>query len=194
MILHPQGKYKNLDIIVDEDVYKWAQGLKWYCRQPSHYIVSQRLDGQYRLIHRLIMNPNKNQQVDHINGNPLDNRRINLRICTPQQNIHNSKPHRKYRRYVGTTCNKDSTVKKPWRGHISIGTDIMFLGSYETEEEAALARDTAAIQLHGEFAKLNFPNVWNSAEQEVISLLKEKIAIAKQDIVNDNLRRLGINS
>lgn len=92
--------------------------------------------------------------VDHINGDPLDNRRENLRQCTAVQNVANSKSYR------GTSCYKgvswDSSREK-WISSIQQARKTKHLGRFDHEGDAARAYDAAAIEAHGEFARLNFP-------------------------------------
>ena len=92
-------------------------------------------------------------EIDHINGNSLDNRRCNLRFCTHQQNSCNRLPNRtKLTKYKGVkkhnNCNRyEAKLKTLGKWH--------YLGLYKTQEEAALAYNEAAKKLFGEFAHLN---------------------------------------
>lgn len=107
------------------------------------------------LMHRLIMGlkHGDERQVDHINGNPLDNRRHNLRICTRSQNLGNSKKQKNATsKYKGVTWSKRS---RKWRANIVMNGFQQCLGYFNNENEAADAYDFAAIQHFGEFAKLN---------------------------------------
>jgi HNH endonuclease/AP2 domain len=125
-------------------------------RKKGHYY-----DGRYSM-HRLILGlpPNNGVCVDHINGNPYDNRRENIRICTVSQNNMNRKPQGVCK-YKGVSYNKVSDGKGGYytyiRSCIRIKGRSITLGSFKTEEEAAKAYDFAAKTHFGEFAKLNFP-------------------------------------
>lgn len=109
------------------------------------------------LLHRMITNPDKNEEVDHINGNGLDNRRVNLRLCSHQDNMRNRKMLvNNTSGYTGIFYRKDSKRKKRWGAHIRIGDGKrLALGTYYTKQEAAMAYNRAAIKYHGEFARLN---------------------------------------
>lgn len=108
-------------------------------------------------MHRIIMNPPKGMFVDHINGDGLDNRRENLRICTISQNTANSvRPSTNTSGYKGVQSSGRST--RPWKATIHAKGITKYLGAYRTKEEAAIAYDKKAVELYGEFAKLNFPN------------------------------------
>ena len=103
-------------------------------------------------MHRLIMDAPADLQVDHINGNPLDNRRCNMRLCTNQENHYNRQPiEGSTSRFKGV-----SRTGKRWLARIHFGGREIYLGCFGTEEEAAKAFDTAASYYQGEFAYLNF--------------------------------------
>ncbi len=110
-------------------------------------------------MHRLIMNPPKGMEVDHINGNRLDNRRENLRIVTSQQNKMNSGTRKHSSIYKGVSWNKNS---KSWRANMTFNKKHISLGQYINEYHAALAYDLWALDLFKEFAKTNFKIVSHS--------------------------------
>ena len=107
------------------------------------------------LLHRLIMNCPKDKIVDHINHNTLDNRKINLRICTRAENSYNQlKPTtKKTSIYKGVFWNK---INKNWRSSIKLDVKKIDLGSFKDEVLAAKAYDIKAKELFGEFCYLNF--------------------------------------
>ncbi|MGW8565640.1 AP2 domain-containing protein [Isoptericola sp. NPDC055881] len=93
--------------------------------------------------------------VDHINGNGLDNRRANLRPATHADNMHNyRRPRHNTSGFKGVSWRK---AKGAWVANIKLHGRQRYLGAYATREEAARAYDVAALELHGEFARLNFP-------------------------------------
>lgn len=95
--------------------------------------------------------------IDHINGNPADNRLANLRSGTIADNSRNyTKPAGKSSKYRGVRwVSRD----KSWTANISAGElGKIALGYFKSEIEAAQAYDRAARQYHGDFATLNFPN------------------------------------
>ncbi len=94
--------------------------------------------------------------IDHIDNNPLNNRRDNLMVCTPANNSFNTRPHKdSISKYKGVTV---SYRAKPWRATITHKGRSYALGNHETEEEAARAYDKKAKELFGEYAWLNFPD------------------------------------
>lgn len=91
-------------------------------------------------------------QVDHINRNRLDNRRVNLRGSTQTENTYNkSKQSNNRSGYLGVVKRGSRFV-----GYVVIKGKQYATISFVTAEEAARARDTLAVNLHGEFASLNF--------------------------------------
>ena len=150
---------------------------KWYSHVPAGenpYALSGDRD---KSIHRVVMNVSKGMHVDHRNGDTLDNRKENLRVCTVSQNAQNrklredsssgmkgvweiKKPIRK--KYVskktGEVKYHEWMPKKRFKAYIKpTKGKRVWLGCYSTLEEAGRARDRKAIELHGEFAYLNFP-------------------------------------
>lgn len=141
--------------LVDDEDYNWVNQKTWQA-QVNHCGIFYACSGYRReKMHRVIMGLQKGdkRQVDHINHNGLDNRRCNLRICTNAQNCMNGK------RKGGTSKYKGVHLFKPkgkWYAQIEIGgRKHFFLGSYSTEEDAAIAYNNAAIKYFGEFAHLN---------------------------------------
>jgi hypothetical protein len=151
---------------------------KWYyvCKGQSSFNEYAVSGDRRSAIHRLVMDAPKGMDVDHINGNGLDNRKENLRICTRAQNMMNQKlkshsasgykgvqytPTQRYKytsKKTGITTVKEYKVKNPYRAYVGDGKGgHISCGRWATAEEAARARDKKALELHGEFALLNFP-------------------------------------
>jgi len=143
----------GLFAIVDAEDYEWLSKYKWHAKRQGRkvYAISAK-KGLVVYMHRLIMRPRTGCVVDHIDGNGLNNRRCNLRICTRRQNIANMGPRGGASEFVGVYRQRDKWgAQIVWRGK------KYTLGTYDTEVEAAKARDRKAFELHGEFAYLNFP-------------------------------------
>lgn len=104
-------------------------------------------------MHRLLTNAPKGMDVDHKNRNTLDNRKENLRICTRSENMQNSvgKLERNLT-YKGVYKTREGR----YASRIYQNYKKTHIGVYDTIEDAALAYDQRAIELFGEFARLNF--------------------------------------
>ena len=101
------------------------------------------------------MNPSQGLEVDHIDGNPLNNSRTNLRLCTRSQNNANWKgKHRAGSSQYRGVCLRKDTLK--WQVNIQIDKNPIAIGCFEDEKEAANAYDVVSKQLFGEFAYQNF--------------------------------------
>jgi hypothetical protein len=103
------------------------------------------------------MSPLPNEEVDHINGDGLDNRRENIRLASPTQNQQNKRKQSApaSSRYKGVTF---KTARGRWEASIRVDGKNTFLGRFHDEEAAAHAYDAAARIHHGRFASLNFPD------------------------------------
>lgn len=100
------------------------------------------------------MQPEDGFWVDHINGDTLDNRRSNLRLCTVSGNNHNRmKSKNNTSGYKGVSWLKQN---QKWRAYIKVNSKDKHLGCYLDKEDAARAYDKAAKEYFGEFARLNF--------------------------------------
>ena len=152
-----QGKMAMVD---DED-FEWLNQFKWHAAQRSGGLIyaQGQVDGKHQLMHRVIMTTKSGQEIDHINGDGLDNRRDNMRVCSHQQNLANSKISKTNKSgYKGVHLMKVShNSPRPWRAQILVDGEIISLGSFSSPVEAAIAHDLAAIEFNGLFARLNFP-------------------------------------
>lgn len=140
-------------VIIDATDWPLYAQHRWVTTASGH--VCTRLNGKVQYLHRLIINAGPNQEVDHINGNPADNRRSNLRIATHRQNLANQ------RKQANCSSRFKGVIRiaqyNKWRAQIKVNKKCIFLGNFVIEEDAARAYDRAAQQHFGEFARLNFP-------------------------------------
>lgn len=147
--------------LVDDEDYERLSQFKWYChvRMGKPYAsrtIHEGSKSHVESMHRVILNVPKGQTGDHRNGDTLDNRRCNLRICSRRQNACNRKKRANptSSRYKGVSWNKR---RGKWHSRIFPNGMNLHLGYYDVEEEAAKAYDVAALHHYGEFARLNFP-------------------------------------
>jgi len=143
---------RGLHAIVDDDDYDWLRQWKWQALPGGngrHYAkrrgsLNKGDLSQTIAMHRAIMNPPQDWDVDHINGNGLDNRRSNLRVVTTSQNLANR------RRFKSNQSGYKGVVRMgdKWKMQFSL--------EFDTPEEAARAYDRIARLFFGEHASTNF--------------------------------------
>lgn len=141
---------------------RWSVDREGYARRTTLGADTPSGHGVERLhrsvLARAIDRPlNRQEQCDHISGDRLDNRRVNLRVATLGQNAVN-RTARGESLYLGVNRSRNN-----WRAQIvPLGSGRrgrqLFLGRFATEEDAARAYDRAAREYHGEYARLNFPD------------------------------------
>ena len=128
--------------------WDWAASNRLYARRNR--------DNAYLYMHRAITDAPAGRQVDHINGNGLDNRKANLRLCTAAENCANARPMTgKASRFKGVDWHSQAGK---WRAKIKSDRRTRHIGLFRSEAEAATAYDQEARALFGQFAKLNFPD------------------------------------
>lgn len=145
---------KDMYTLIDKDDYCLVEKKKWCCvyrgkAKTPCAMASPSKRMPYCYLHRAIMKPPSDMVVDHINGDGLDNRRCNLRICTQSQNTMNRHQEKKWK---GISYRKDNQI---WRAYIQINKKMLGLGHYNKALDAATAYNIAAIKYFGEFACLN---------------------------------------
>lgn len=134
--------------IIDLEDVKKVKGYKWAYSYGYARNAKKRV-----LLHRLIINCPDDMVVDHINRNPLDNRKENLRICTQQQNSMNrSVQSNNTSGVVGVTWDKS---RNKWMAQIKINQKHKTLGHYENIEDAIEARKQAEILYFGDYRNNN---------------------------------------
>lgn len=140
-------------VLVSNEDYEAVRDYPW-CLNSRGYV-----GGKQGMLHRIIMERcaqvPAGYVVDHVNRNQLDNRRSNLRLATKGQNNTNQRRRGGSSSYVGVSKSSKST----WRAYVRVDNRTYDVGAYGDELEAAWMRDQWAIELHGNFASLNFDYV-----------------------------------
>lgn len=143
--------------IVDDDDYLKIGKKHYYYHQKGYALRWAGSENHPKEIymHQDIMGmPPSGMFIDHINRNRLDNRKCNLRFVTRAQNRVNSRKTRYgiYSLYRGAHFH---CLRRKWAASIGAKGKLIHLGYFQSERDAALAYNKAAVKFHGEFAKLN---------------------------------------
>ncbi|PGL88569.1 hypothetical protein CN926_00765 [Bacillus thuringiensis] len=139
-IVEVYSKGERFDIVIDDDI-KTPSGLYRVFAKKNYFAFRE--NKKVIKLHRWIMGvSDKNVHVDHVNGDTLDNRRNNLRICTTKQNAQN-------KRVKGYYYDKDSGK---YRTSVRIDGKLKNLGRYDTPEEAQQVYRKAHAEAFGEFS------------------------------------------
>ena len=144
---------KGETALVDEEDFEWLNQYSWYLSSNGYARRQDWNCGKPKNInmHRMLLDIPDGKQTDHINRNKLDNRKVNLRICTNSENGRNKGTRKgSLSGYKGVSKHRDK-----WQARIRLNGEQTYLGIFENIIDAALAYNKAAIIVHGEFACLN---------------------------------------
>lgn len=136
-------KYGKQIVLLDDEDYdkvikeKYSLSVTWDKTIKGFYVAftAKPKDSSSRLLHRYLLNPSKGLTVDHINRNPLDNRRCNLRICTQFENNRNQKHNTSGK--VGVTFNKKLNK---YIAYIKVKRKHITLGEFKNFDDAVKCR------------------------------------------------------
>jgi hypothetical protein len=145
---------KGQQIVISDEDYDKTVERTWHISESGYPATNWSENGK-RLgvvyLHRYLMSAPRGQYVDHINRNKLDCTRENLRLCTMTDNNRNTGKKSKINKYKGITRNG----RYGWAAQITVNRKNHYLGTFTTQELAALAYNDAAISYFGQFACLN---------------------------------------
>lgn len=148
-------RLKNREIWakVDFSELEGLSKIRWKFQEnkSGYYAITATLDGTTILMSRTLISPERHMFVDHINGDPTDNRLKNLRECTHSENMRNRKTL-SGGKYKGIYYCKN---KGMWKAQIKKNGKTTNLGSFYSPELAAKCYDKAALDMYGDFARLN---------------------------------------
>lgn len=156
------GKNKGKFVaIVDDADFEVLSRFHWSVKSNGYTLYAYRVtrpnegrDGISVFMHREIMHADDRQLIDHIDRNGLNNTRANLRCCSPSENSMNRKTRKDNILHLkGVKFNRRS---RKWSASIKVNGKVFSLGYFNNPDDAARAYDKAALNMHGEFACLNF--------------------------------------
>lgn len=150
-----KSRQQDRDALVEDEDFELVNKHSWfYCNGYASSYIGGYVNSKKKQtkMHRMIMDAPWNKEVDHVNGNKLDNRRSNLRICSMADNKKNK----------GFSKNNTSGFKgvswsktlNYWIASITVNRKV-FVKYCKSKEEAAKKYNLMAMEHHGSFAKLN---------------------------------------
>lgn len=154
---------RGLVAVVDEKDFASLSACRWMAmprdQTGAKYYASRAAGRKTIYMHRHILGAAVGQEVDHIDGDGLNNCRSNLRLCDHRLNCVNRRGYNPLSGFRGVYATPLATR---WVAKISDGhRKLTHLGTFSSKEEAAVAYDRAASSLYGQFAVLNFPDERN---------------------------------
>ena len=143
--------------MVDDEDYALFGGYKWYATlsDDGRYYAKRRISAKHQIyLHREIMQAPSCVEIDHIDGNGLNNQKSNLRLCIRMQNAMNTIKRKQsaQSKYKGVCWHKGG---KKWISKINPNGRTIYLGLFKNEIDAAIAYNKAAMKHFGEYARLN---------------------------------------
>lgn len=147
------------EVVIDDEDFKTVSGIAWTVTPKSSrggpYVIKHKMvNGKKRIVflHRFLLNEPGGKEVDHKNGDTLDNRKANLRIASHSNNQWNRWRNKNNKTgFKGAHyCIRD----KKYRARIFKDGKCVSLGNYNTPEEAYDAYCEASVKLHGEFGRV----------------------------------------
>lgn len=157
-----QGQVAIVDEVDFERVNAYRWWAYWQPRIGGFYAATgiRKTDGRpgALLMHRLVVEAEPGQQVDHANHDPLDNRRANLRPCTQSENQRNRRASRPDNTSGFLGVDYRMGRRTPWRAQAQIEGRKHHIGAFSTARDAAVARDQWLRDGPSpEFSVYNFP-------------------------------------
>jgi len=142
-------------VLVDDSAYELLAGYNVHTfianGKPYARFYVKNQPRRYTLLHRFILGAKNGEYVDHINGNTLDNRKCNIRICTQAQNMMNTGYYKNNASGVkGVNFRKDA---HKWQAYITANKKWIYLGMYDSKEDAIRARRSGEEKYHGVFSR-----------------------------------------
>lgn len=182
VILIKSKTHGEFKFIVDTEDYERLNKYKWSVRHYRGSTYASRsgkrnvVKREHYLLHREILGvKNKWEFIDHINGDTLDNRKQNLRVCDLQRNTWNSKKTSGTNSVFKGVSVIFLKIGHKYKASIRNNGKTERIGEYKTEIEAAIAYDVRALELFGEFANINFKKEFFKKHPHVMANLKKEL-------------------
>ena len=134
---------------VDDEDYEMLKQKTWCVSDGYAY------NAQLGRMHRFLLSAPKGVMVDHRNGDKLDNRKENLRLCSNSQNQANRQVFRGVSPFKGVCWQQRPNGTGAWKAQLIVEGSVVYLGVFKTDLGAASAYNDAALKHFGEFAHLN---------------------------------------
>lgn len=146
---------KGMVSVVDDEDFEFLSQWKWCAihGKRDKWYAGRGSTNSTVLMHRVILNPGYGLEVDHIDGNSLNNRRENIRLVPHSDNCKNR------RASSNNTSGFNGVYKHPygWVSTIGVNNQSVYLGLFKEKWLAARVFDKAALHFRGKLAVLNFP-------------------------------------
>ncbi len=156
--------------VCDGSQYELVRQHKWTSCKGKYAMFTDNSSDPRKTVklHNYIMPPMDGYMIDHINGNGLDCRSVNMRYASCKENCRNkSSQCNSTSCYLGVSIDRSRNL---WIASIQVDGQTKHLGRYDDEVEAAIAYDKAALEHYGKFARLNFPNINSDGAQPFLWL------------------------
>lgn len=144
------------EALIDKRYFNKVSKYKWYKHTVNKHTYvwrTSRFKGKMIKLHTFLMRTPKGMMVDHINGDGLDNRKSNLRLCLPCENSRNQKLKSKNTSgYKGIHFSKPN---KKWVARIGVNYKRICIGSFIDKIDAIHAYNKYCLKYHGKFARPN---------------------------------------
>jgi hypothetical protein len=151
---HVKLTNSNNTAIVDDEKFYLVSKCNWQVRKSGYVVTKSKhfaSNGKSVRLHRVLTNCPTGEVVDHINGNKLDNRMDNLRVCSIAENTRNqTRGIDKSSKYKGVR-----KMRNKWVARLYFNKEYVYSATFETEYAAAIAYDLAAKMWFGDFARCN---------------------------------------
>lgn len=143
------------EVMVDDSDFDRLSKHTWFLSNKGYAIASTHKDGKIvnLYMHRVVSEAPKGKQIDHRDGNRLNNTSENLRVCTATENNMNLAKRKDCSSvFKGVHWNR---AREVWQARIKLNGKAKYLGAFKSEIDAGAAYNAAAKLIFGEFARLN---------------------------------------